>query len=155
MTVNIDALINSLGKSYKELIDSELITYKSPPTASSGAPDLSLDLAKEGLFLSFKRDGRILQAVVLKIQNDKVKDWIFPNELPLPLIDSMSRTWVHESFGAPLRSSPPKVIMKRSFGWTDLYEAKGRATPTSMQISYDVDDKVRSITFMHTSELRW
>lgn len=155
MTVNINELISSLGKSYLELIDNGLITYKSPPTASSGDPDLSLDMAKEGLFLSFKRDGRVLQAIVLKIQNDKVRDWVFPNDLPVPLQPKMSRQWVHEHVGEPLRSIPPQVIMRRAFGWTDLYEARGRSIPTSMQISYDVTDNVRSITFMPTSELRW
>lgn len=67
----------------------------------------------------------------------------------------MTRPWVHDHLGEPLRSTPPKVIMKRAFGWTDLYEAKGRSICTSMQISYDVMDKVRSITFMPTAELRW
>lgn len=155
MTVNVNELISSLGKSYLELTDSGLITYKSPPTASSGDPDLSLDMAKEGLFLSFKRDGRLLQAIVLKIQNDKIKDWVFPNALPAPLQQKMSRQWVHEHIGEPLRSIPPQVIMRRAFGWTDLYEAKNRPIPTSMQISYDVMDNVRSVTFMPTSELRW
>ncbi|HCA3439682.1 TPA: pyocin immunity protein [Salmonella enterica subsp. salamae serovar 35:g,m,s,t:-] len=155
MTVNINELISSLGKSYQELTANELITYKSPPTASSGDPDLSLDMAKEGLFLSFKRDGRILQAVVLKILNDKAKDWAFPNELPAPLQKEMSRQWVHDHVGEPLRSIPPQVIMRRSFGWTDLYEAKGRPIPTSMQISYDVLDRVRAVTFMPTADLRW
>ena len=155
MTVNINELISSLGKSYLELIDNGLITYKSPPTASSGDPDLSLDMAKEGLFLSFKRDGRVLQAIVLKIQNDKVKDWVFPNDLPVPLQQKMSRQWVHEHVGEPLRSIPPQVIMRRAFGWTDLYEARGRSIPTSMQISYDVTNNVRSVTFMPTADLRW
>lgn len=155
MTVNINELISSLGKSYLELTDHGLITYRSPPTASSGDPDLSLDMAKEGLFLSFKREGRVLQAIVLKIQNDKAKDWVFPNALPAPLQPVMTRQWVHENIGEPLRSIPPQVIMRRAFGWTDLYEAKGRAIPTSMQISYDVMDYVRSVTFMPTSELRW
>jgi len=62
-----------------------LITYKSPPTGSSGEPDLSLDMAKEGLFLSFKRVGRILQDIFVKIQNNKAKNWMFSNELPEPL----------------------------------------------------------------------
>lgn len=155
MTVNINELISSLGKSYLELTDSGLITYKSPPTASSGDPDLSLDMAKEGLFLSFKRDGRVLQAIVLKIQNDKVKDWVFPNTLPAPLQQKMSRQWVHEHIGEPLRSIPPQVVMRRAFGWTDLYEAKNCAIPTAMQISYDVMESVRSVTFMPTAELRW
>jgi hypothetical protein len=155
MTVDVNKLINGLGKSYQELTDDGLITYKSPPTASSGDPDFSLDMTKEGLFLSFKRDGRILQAVVLKIQNDRVKNWVFPNELPSPLQKEMSRQWVHEHLGEPLRSLPPQVVMRRAFGWTDLYNAKGWSISTSMQINYDVTDRVRSITFMPTSELRW
>ncbi|MNJ56892.1 hypothetical protein D3C77_524560 [compost metagenome] len=112
-------------------------------------------MAKEGLFLSFKREGRVLQAIVLKIQNDKAKDWVFPNALPAPLQPVMTREWVHENIGKPLRSIPPQVIMRRAFGWTDLYEAKGRAIPTSMQINYDVMGFVRSVTFMPTAELRW
>jgi len=155
MTVNINELISSLGKSYHELTESGLITYKTPPTASSGDPDLSLEMAREGLFLSFKRDGRVLQAIVLKIQNDKVKDWIFPNVLPEPLQPVMSRQWVHENIGNPIRSIPPQVIMRRAFGWVDLYEPKDRIIPTSMQINYDVMDFVRSVTFMPTSDLRW
>ncbi|MEE9658960.1 DUF6392 family protein [Enterobacter cloacae complex sp. CARB60] len=155
MTINVNALIEGLGKSYKELIDSELIIYKSPPKGASGSPVLSLDMSKEGVFLSFWREGRILKALTLTIQDDDKADWVFPNNLPEPLAKKMNRKWVHENIGEPLRSTPPKVIMKRSFGWTDLYEAKGYVNPTSMQISYDVADSVRSVTFMPTSELRW
>jgi len=155
MTVNVEALINSLGKSYAELVDSGLVVYKSPPKVASGSPVLSLDMAREGIFLSFWRDGRFLKAITLTIQEDESTDWMFPNALPAPLEKQMTRPWVHDHLGEPLRSTPPKVIMKRAFGWTDLYEAKGRSICTSMQISYDVMDKVRSITFMPTAELRW
>jgi hypothetical protein len=155
MIINVNALIAGLGKSYKELIDYELIMYKSPPKGAPGSPVLSLDMSKEGVFLSFWREGRILKALTLTIQDDDKADWVFPNDLPEPLVEKMNRKWVHENFGEPLRSTPPKVIMKRSFGWTDLYEAKGYVNPTSMQINYDVADSVRSVTFMPTSELRW
>ncbi|ELN2579211.1 pyocin immunity protein [Enterobacter kobei] len=155
MTVNVEMLINSIGKTYQELCDEELIPYKTKPTGYSGDPDLTLEMAKEGLHLTFKRDGRNLWSVILRIQHDKVANWLFPNDLPSPLQKSMSRQWVHENIGEPLRSIPPKVIMKRSFGWTDLYEAKGRAVPTSMQISYDVAGNVRSVAFIATSEIRW
>ena len=155
MTVNINALINSLGKTYQDLIDLKLVTYKSPPKGASGSPVLSLDMAKEGVFLSFKRDGRILKALTLTIQEDGVSDWVFPNELPSPLQKKMTRKWVHENIGTPLRSAPPYVVMKRAFGWTDLYEATGFPMAVSMQISYDVMDNVRSVTYMPTVELRW
>ncbi|WP_156292687.1 DUF6392 family protein [Serratia oryzae] len=155
MTVNINALINSLGKTYKEMLDAELIPYKTPPTGSSGDPDVSLDMAKEGVYLSFKRDGRVLQEVTLRIQHGKVNNWIFPNDLPMGLQKEMTRQWVHENIGEPLRSSPPVVIMKRSLGWTDLFDIKGMSIPVSMQVDYDITNNVRSITFMPTSELRW
>lgn len=155
MTVNVDALINSLGKSYQDMLDNELIPYKSPPKGSSGTPTVSLDMAQEGVFLSFWREGRILKSVTLRMQHETVADWSFPNELPSPLQKNMSRQWVHGNLGEPLRSSPPYVVMKRSFGWTDLYEVRERAIPTSMQVNYDMTDSVRSVTFMPTSELRW
>lgn len=73
---------------------------------------------------------------------------------PLPFAKKMTRQWVHENVGEPLRSIPSKVIMRNSYGWTDLYEAEGYPIPTSMQINYDTMDNVRSVTFMPTSELR-
>ena len=85
MTVNVEALINSLGKSYIELVDSGLVVYKSPPKGASGSPVLSLDMAREGIFLSFWRDRRVLKAITLTIQDNEANDWVFPNELPTPL----------------------------------------------------------------------
>jgi hypothetical protein len=155
MTVNIEALINSLGKSYQDIIDAELITFKSPPKGSAGTPTISLEMAREGLFLSFWREGRILKSITLRIQHEAVNNWVFPNELPFGLKKSMSRQWMHENIGVPLKSAPPYVVMKREYGWTDLYEVKGRPVPVSMQVSYDVMDNVRAVTFMPTSELRW
>jgi hypothetical protein len=155
MTVNVEALINCLGKPYNELLDAELIPYKTPPTGYSGDPDLSLDMLKEGVYLSFLRDGRILQEVTVKIMRPDIKNWLFPNELPFGLQNKMSRQWVHDNIGVPLRSSPPKVIMKSAFGWADLFDIKNVNAPTSMQIDYDVGGNVMDISFMLTSDLRW
>lgn len=155
MTVNIEALIRSLGNSYNEIFDAGLIPYKTEPKSSSGEPFVFLDMAKEGIFLSFKRDGRILKEMTLRIQNDKVKNWEFPNVLPSLLQENMSRQWMHENFGTPIRSAPPEIVMKRAFGWTELYALDDYHIPITMQVSYDLMENVKSITFMPTSELRW
>ena len=155
MTVNVEALINSLGKSYQYMLDKDLIPYKSPPKGASGTPTINLEMAHEGIFLSFWREGRILKSVTLRIQHEPASSWTFPNELPAPLQVSMSRKWVNENLGEPLRSAPPYTVMNKDYGWTDLYEVKDYDIPTSMQINYDVADSVRSVTFMPTSELRW
>lgn len=155
MTVNIEALMRSLGKSYKDIHDAGLLPYKTQPSASSGDPELSLDMAKEGVYLSFKRDGRIFQEMTLRIQYDKVKNWTFPNELPTPLQKSMSRQWVHENFGEPENSIPPRVIMKQEIGRIERFTVEDFHIPITMQIRYDMADMVVAVTFLPTSELRW
>ncbi|WP_455864617.1 DUF6392 family protein [Pantoea agglomerans] len=155
MTVNIEALMSSLGKSYKYIYDAGLLPYKTPPSASSGDPDLSLDMAKEGVYLSFKRDGRIFQEMTLRIQYDKVKNWIFPNDLPTPLKKNMSRQWVHENFGEPENSIPPRVILKQEIGRIERFTVEDFHIPITMQIRYDKADMVVAVTFLPTSELRW
>ena len=155
MTVNVDALIHSLGKSYSDLLDAELILYKTPPTGFSGDPDISLDMAKEGVYLSFRRDGRILKEITLRIQNDKATHWEFPNELPFGLRKVMPMAWVHSTYGQPLRSVEPKVVMRREVGRADLYSVEGLSPLLYMQIRYDMADYVQKITFFPPSELRW
>ncbi|EKD5160021.1 pyocin immunity protein [Enterobacter cloacae] len=155
MTVNVEALIHSFGKSYQNLVDAELIPYKTPPTGFSGDPDLSLNMALEGVYLSFRREGRILQEITAILLRPEIKGWHFPNKLPFGLKSEMSRQWIHEHFGEPLRSSPPKTIMRRALGWVDLFDAATGDIPVSMQIDYDVMDNALSVTFMPTSELRW
>ncbi|MCE9903425.1 hypothetical protein M988_1759 [Hafnia paralvei ATCC 29927] len=155
MTVNVEALIRSIGKGYQEIFYSGLIPYKTKPKGASGSPNLSLEMAKEGIFLSFKREGQILKGITLKIQHEPVKNWIFPNELPSPLQKNMSRRWVHDTFGAPDKSVPPKVVMKTVFGWVDRFTVEDFDIPITMQIRYDMDDMVEAVTFIPTSELRW
>ncbi|MCT6664013.1 DUF6392 family protein [Enterobacter mori] len=155
MTVNVEVLIHSLGKSYSDLRDAELIPYKTPPTGFSGAYDISLDMALEGVYLSFKREGRILQDVILNLQRPEIKNWDFPNELPFGLEKNMTLGRVHAVFGEPIRSMPPKVVMKRDIGRADLYAINGLHIPVSMQIRYDMNEVVQSASFFPTSELRW
>lgn len=85
MTINIYSLMNKLGKSYKTMLDANLIPYKTPPTGFSGDPDLSLNMAQEGVYLSFKRNGRILQQVTVNVLRPEIDNWQFPNKLPYGL----------------------------------------------------------------------
>lgn len=155
MTVNVEALISGIGCTYEQLNHAGLIPYKTKPTGYPGDPDLTLDMAREGVHLAFKRDGMQLWCVTLSIQHDTSKSWVFPNELPNPFKSSMSRIWVHETLGNPLRSSPPEVIMKQALGWTDLYELLESHLTMAVQINYDITDRVALIAFLPFSELHW
>lgn len=155
MTINVEALIYSLGKTYNELVDSGLITYKSALKGASGSPTISVDMAKEGVFLAFKRGGRILKEITLSIQHDTLSNWKFPNELPTPLQKSMSRQWVHENFGEPENSIPPRVILKQEIGRIERFTVEDFHISITMQIRYDMADMVVAVTFLPTSKLRW
>ncbi|KMW72157.1 pyocin immunity protein [Photorhabdus luminescens subsp. luminescens] len=155
MAVNIEALINCLGKSYQEIFDKGLIPYKTKPTGFPGDSDISLDMVKEGIFLSFLRENKILTEITLTLIDHKRPNFIFPNELPSPLILLMSRQWIHEHFGEPEKSLPPRKRLTREIGWTELYTLLDFRIPTSMQVDYDLLERVRLVTFLPTSEVRW
>ncbi|RAW97785.1 MULTISPECIES: DUF6392 family protein [unclassified Photorhabdus] len=155
MTVNVEALINSLGKTYQEIFDEGLIPYKTKPSGFSGDEVVCLDMVREGVFLAFYREGKRLKEITLTLFDEKKPLYQFPNELPSPLVSQMSRQWVHEQFGEPEKSQPPEVVMKRQFGWADLYTVLDFRIPTSMQVDYDLLEQVKSIAFLPTSEVRW
>lgn len=154
MTVNVEALIGSLGKTYQEVFDAGLIPYKTKPTGYPGDPDLSIDMAREGLYLSFNRSDGVFTEMTLTLLDDKKPTYRFPNKLPSPLVFDMTRQWVHEQFGTPDKSYQPQIIMKRQFGWKDLFSIAGFRIPTSMRITYDLDDRVKAVTYLPTSEVR-
>ncbi|PWC20622.1 pyocin immunity protein [Brenneria roseae subsp. roseae] len=155
MTVYVEGLIDSLGRTYQEIFDAGLIPYKTKPTGFAGDPDISLDMVKEGVYLSFSRSDRVFNEITLTFVDDDKKNWIFPNELNFPLKTHMSREYIHEFFGLPVKSSPPEKILKHQFGWIELYSVEGKYLPTSMQVNYTRDEVVKTITFLLTSTVRW
>ncbi|MBK4717221.1 DUF6392 family protein [Tenebrionibacter intestinalis] len=62
MTINVNRLIESIGVAYQEIYERGLIPYKSQPSGFSGADKIELDMKKEGVYLSFLREGRILNS---------------------------------------------------------------------------------------------
>lgn len=155
MTVNIEALMRSLGKPYQAIRDAGIITYKTPPQGTQCDPFLTLDMKNEGVFLSFDNDkDKLLSDVTLRIKADK-KDWVFPNELPTPLQPNMSRNWVHEAFGEPDKSIPPKVAFKTEFGWRDRFTVEDFHIPITMIVLFDMGNMAKTVSFIPTSKLRW
>lgn len=73
MSVNVEALIDSLGRTYQEIFDAGLIPYKIKPTGFSGDPDISVDMVKEGVYLFFSRSNRVLNEITLTFVDDDKK----------------------------------------------------------------------------------
>ncbi|KOY63594.1 hypothetical protein AM629_01990 [Photorhabdus heterorhabditis] len=54
MPINIETLVNSLGKSYQEIFDNGLIPYKTKPIGYPRNPDITLDMIIiSNIFLHF------------------------------------------------------------------------------------------------------
>nr|AAQ13839.1 immunity protein [Pectobacterium carotovorum subsp. carotovorum] len=127
MSVNVEALIDCLGKTYQEIFDAGLIPYKKKPTGFSGDPDISLDMIKEGIYLSFNRVDKVLNEITLRIPVRKNKlTGIFPNELPAPLRKNMIPWLGAENIGFPEKepSFPRKVLKERYWLYQILYDFK-------------------------------
>ncbi|NHB92849.1 DUF6392 family protein [Photorhabdus cinerea] len=155
MAINIEALINYLGKSYQEIFYKGLIPYKTKPTGFSGDEVICLDMVKEGVFLAFYREGKRLKEITLTLLDKNKPLYQFPNELPSPFVPLMSREWMYKQFGKPEKSLPPRKRLKKDIGWTELYTCLGFHIPISMQVDYDLLERVKEVTFLPTSEVRW
>ncbi|PHM29428.1 DUF6392 family protein [Xenorhabdus innexi] len=155
MTVNIKALVNSLGKSYQEIVNIGIIEYKTKPSGFAGSDVITLDMIKEGVFLAFHRNETLLKEITLTLLDEKRINWEFPNVLPYPLNPLMGRQWMHEKLGTPDKFLPPRKRIKKEVGWTELYSALKFEVPVSMQLDYDLQENVKEITFILTSEVSW
>ncbi|MBS9433621.1 DUF6392 family protein [Photorhabdus hainanensis] len=93
MAINVEALINSLGKSYQEIFNEGLIPYKSKLGGDSDDDYVSLDMQKEGIFLAFNRTSKKLTPVTLTLIDEERPRYVYPNQLPSPLINSMTRAF--------------------------------------------------------------
>lgn len=151
MTINIEALIRSLDKPYQEIRDAGIITYKTPPKGIQSDSFLELDMKKEGVFLAFDNDSKkALRSIELELCGG-----MLPDDLPSPLQPNMSRHWVHDIFGEPDKSIPPKVVLKTKFGWRDRFTIEDFHIPITMVILFDTDDIAKSATFLPTARLKW
>lgn len=155
MAVNVDMLINSLGQTYETLLDAGYIPYKTKPKGDSGCTEINLDMAKEGVFLSFDRATRKLVEVDLELFKDVDNKYKFPNEIPAPLWASMLKSDVRSAFGEPANSHPPHRIVNRKKGGTDHYVLEKGSKRVSMLLSYDLDQRVMIVGFKPTELVQW
>lgn len=155
MTVNVEALLNRIGKTYEEIFDEGLIPYKTKPKGDSGDPVVDLDMVKECVYLAFHRSSRKLFCVTLTLFDEDRPAQQFPNELHYPFKKEMDIDWIHKHFGTPEKTISPKVIAGLQFGIKEKYTLGGFHIPLKMQIAYNDKKIVESITVMPSEEMTW
>ncbi|MBR7630955.1 hypothetical protein KAT72_18510 [Aeromonas popoffii] len=155
MTVNVKALINNLVQTYEALFDAGYIPYKTKPKGDSGSPYLNLNMIKEGVILTFDRSTTSLIEVGLTLIEEGKDGYKFPNELPSPLRQDMSRAEVRTEFGEPTYSHPPFNIINKKHGGVDYFELKKDSRSTMMLLHYNLEQKVTDITFKPADGFEW
>jgi hypothetical protein len=155
MTINVKELINSLGKTYSSLFEAGQIPYKTKPKGDSGSPFLNLNMVKEGVILTFDRSTTSLIEIGLTLIEEGKEGYVFPNELPLPLKQDMSRVEVREEFGEPKYFHPPFKIIKKKYGGVDYFELKKGSGNVIMLLHYNLEQKVTDITFKPVDGFEW
>lgn len=154
--MNIEALIRSLDKPYQAIRDAGVITYKTPPQGTQSDPVLTLKMRSEGISLTFDNDSnsKPLIEVSLELASGKKKG-VYPNSLPLPLQQDMSRQWVHESFGEPDKYIPPRVVLNSQMGGRERFTIEDFHIPLTMCVYYDMNEMAEAVTFLPPHRLRW
>lgn len=155
MTVNVKALINNLGRTYEALFEAGFIPYKTKPKGDSGSPRIGLDMAREGVYLSFDRETRKLVEVDVDLIRKEDSKYVFPNELPYPLWNEMHRTSVREKFGEPANSHPPFEIARSRFGGVEHYIMRNDERRISMLLTYNLAQMVTGVAFEPTENVQW
>lgn len=112
-------------------------------------------MVKECVYLAFHRSTKKLFCVTLTLIDEDKPSQQFPNELPSPLQKNMNIKWMHEKFGPPDKSIPPKIIGGLQFGIKERYTLEGFHIPLTMQVAYTNRNTVESLTIMPTEELGW
>lgn len=158
MNVSVEMLIKQLGKSYQEIYELGLIPYQSKPYGSVSDDEASLDMKREGIFLSFiNNNEKILKAVTLRLKYDGKTDWLFPNTMPFNLEPVMSQRWVREHFGRPMIYVEPQIVMKFYIGVKEFYPLPIPHQHIIVSFTYDKNLLVSDVTFYplsRTKEIR-
>ncbi|MES0268390.1 DUF6392 family protein [Citrobacter sedlakii] len=148
MGLNVEKLIENIGKSYQEIYEQGLISYKTKPTGTVSDDIARLDMRREGIFLSFiNNQVKNLEEVTLRLEDENKTDWIFPNPLPFGLEPVMTQKWVRDKFGHPIIYTDAQMIMAFYVGVKEFYILPAPHQYIAAAFTYNKDFFVQKVTF--------
>lgn len=148
MNINVEALIEQLGKPYQDIVSKNLIPYKTKPYGSLSDKYASLDMKRDGMFLAFiNNQDKNLKEVTLRLEDENKTDWLFPNPLPFGLEPVMSQKWVRDKLGHPMIYTDAQIIMTVYVGVKEFYTLPAPHQYIVAAFTYDKDFFVQKVTF--------
>jgi len=149
MSINVEKLIKQIGKAYQDIYNQGLIPYKTKPKCTVSDYNATLDLKREGIFLSFiNNQEKNLKEVTLRLEDNNKTDWLFPNPLPFGLEPVMTQEWVRDRFGHPMIYIEAQIIMTIYVGVDEIYILPVPDQNIAVTFSYNKYFFVSRITFI-------
>ena len=148
MTIDVEMLIKQLGEPYQSIYDKGLIPYKTKPYGSVSDDNASLEMKREGIYLSFFNDSdKKLKEVMLRLEDEEKTDWLFPNPMPFGLELVMTQFWVREHLGLPMIYSDEKIIMSFYIGKKEVYSLPVPHQNIAAMLTYNKNLFVEHVIF--------
>lgn len=148
MNINVEELIKQLGKPYLNIIEKDLIPYKTKPYGAIDDDEAILKMKREGLFLVFANKPEMeFREISLKLEGEGKTDWVFPNSMPFGLEPVMTQEWVRARFGMPMIYVDAKVVMTLYRGVKEFYSLLVPDQNIVASFSYNKEFFVESVTF--------
>ncbi|MFU2318791.1 DUF6392 family protein [Rahnella sp. PCH160] len=155
MNIDVEELVKKLGQPYQDIHDQGLIPYKTKPYGSVSDDVASLDLKREGIFLSFINNAeKTLKEVSLILEDEGKTDWLFPNPMPFGLQPVMTQQWVRARFGLPMIYADAKIMMTIYVGIKEVYSLPAPNQQIAATFTYDEDLFVGKVTFYPLSRAK-
>ncbi|MES0268015.1 DUF6392 family protein [Citrobacter sedlakii] len=148
MNIDVEKLVKQLGKPCHEIYSYGLIPYKTKPAVTAGYDTATLDMKREGLFLSFDNDkNKIFKEITLTLEDDDKTDWVFPNSMPFNFETIMTQSWGCERLGLPMIYGEPKTLGRYSRGISEVYPLLTLNKNIAVLFVYNSDLFVIRVTF--------
>lgn len=151
MTVDINRMIEMIGKTPEAMVDSGILqSTQKPKPKFSGDDRLTLHMIREGVRLVFNRESKELRHIELTLIDDNKPNYKLPNKLPSPFKENMDKDFIRSKLHEPVISRPPVTFMGISTGGVEQYYYEGTNEKVSILVHYTVDNKVKGIKFINT-----
>ncbi|MEQ0331465.1 DUF6392 family protein [Klebsiella sp. GB_Kp056] len=148
MNINVEALIEQLSKPYQDIVNKNLIPYKTKPYGSLSDKYANLDMKRDGMFLAFiNNQDKNLKEVTLRLEDEAKTDWLFPNPMPFGLEPVMTQQWVRAYLGFPMIYVEAKIVMAAYRGVKEIYTLPVPHQNIAAAFTYNKELFAETVTF--------
>ncbi|WP_445495878.1 DUF6392 family protein [Photorhabdus sp. SF281] len=129
---------------YEYLVKNGQLSRDIEPSSLSDDDYVSYHLVDEGIYLAFRQeDMAFFHMALFIIDDDNTLHSFECSSGDIIFKPGMSRKDMHEEYGQPKKSIPPKIIMNEYYGWMDCYDI----SQTEMKFRYDSSEKLKTVSF--------